>query len=212
MTANEIYNWEPIAVSKEIYGLMEFMDLDGYLLKDDANELIETRSYIEHSFDGERSQVLYSVWFKGKPVMICQTAGRGGRDHRENFITDSSLYKEMVAYARTLMEIQEDDIYTIDPNESLDELRYFYGNDVLSFYDPSFTPKYKEGDIVRASVIVDHLKMAYTNKQYIETRCKIQRVNPKSPSYTYHMVQLDRRWENEQEKKARGFTGFKRII
>ncbi len=61
-----------------------------------------------------------------------------------------------------------------------------------------------------SKVIKDHLKYQYSIKEehYVETRCEILTVEDKNPTETYHMKQLDRRWENDEEKKARGCNDF----
>lgn len=208
MTANEIYAWKPISVSKDIYNLLEHTDIYDYSnIAEDKNEHIELRYYTDFSFDGERTFIFYSVWFIGHPVMICQEAGRGSRDHRDQFITDAKRYKKMIKYIQSLIS-NEVEVFAINPNEDVPALSSFYGRDVSNYYDPNFKPKYKVGDIVEASVLVDHLRMAYTGKEYINTRCMINTVREYDPTNTYHMSQLDRRWENEKEKKARGCNDF----
>jgi len=207
MTAKEIYNWPPESTSKDIGdGLLSTLRLSGYLPENHGNKHVELKSYINHDIDGNRYISMSSVWFKNKPVMICQEAGRGGKDHNEHFITDSSVYIEMVKYVRSLITIEEDDIDVLDPTVECKELTNFYGINASELYDPNLKPKYKLGDIVMASVKEDHLR--YDNRNYIETRCKITQINSKDPDYTYHMDQLDRRWENDKEKKARGCIDF----
>lgn len=217
MTANEIYKWPPVEVTYDIHRILEMLGLDSYLYKEGTNKKVEIRTYVDHNIDGERYIEMFSVWFNHakhpeksfEPIMIVQVAGRGGRDHREHFITDALGYTRMVAYIRSLLDIEEESVDTIDPDKDMVQLTEFYGISAHHFYDPKLEPKYKEGDIVIAKVIKDHLKMKYSsNPDYVETRCEILTVFPKDPSKTYHMRQLDRRWETEKEKKARGCTDF----
>ncbi len=140
MNANQIYQWQPIKIEKDLYSFLDLIDIDTYLPMSD-NEKVELKYYTYHSFDGERSFNLFSVWFDNKPVMICQTAGRGGRDHRETFITDVPLYKDMVSYIRSLIQVEEDAISSLDPEEDCKDLTEFYGESVTDYYDPNLKPK-----------------------------------------------------------------------
>lgn len=208
MKAKEIYTQQHISKTNDLYCILEFMDLDSSMIEESKNIKIEIRYYIDQNFDGERYMSMYSVWFKEKPFMICQIAGRGGRDHREKYVTDMNIYTQALSYIKSLMVVEEIMTDVIDPDKDCKELDTFYGYNVNVFYIPTYEPKYKVGDIVLASVIEDHLRMAYTGKKYVETSCLILRVNMKNPTETYHMKQLDRRWETDNEKKARSCTDF----
>lgn len=192
MKPSELYNMPAITTSKNIHLLDGHMsNIDFYNICAEASKRVELRFYADVDFDGRRVWVLFSVWFDGKPVMICQEAGREGSDHRATFVTDLETYKALSAYIVTLYDNEEDDDDdSFDPNDDIPDLTEFYNRNLSEFYDPKgVNPKYKVNDIVMAKVPKNHLVY---DKKFIITRVKIKRVMPFNPAETYYGIQLDR--------------------
>jgi hypothetical protein len=98
------------------YSLYEY-DFTGFPL--------QVRELKDHSYDGERSWTLRTVWYAGQPFMIVQNAGRGGQDHENRFITDTKVF---VAFISALYEIttSQTKYDVIDPDEDRNDLDFFY--------------------------------------------------------------------------------------
>ena len=109
MTPKQIYDLPPIKTESDLYSFSEFMGIDHYDFGDLDKSILEqiekrfkVQYYANHSYDGERCWTLFSVWFDYEypitrvfePLMICQKAGRGGRDHTESYITDLNIFKK----------------------------------------------------------------------------------------------------------------------
>jgi len=100
---------------------------------------IEIRYVENHQFDTRRIWVLGSVWYKGKPVMVIQNAGREGDDHAKCFVTDVTMYCEMVQHLlvqcakNTKVELQADEkISIVDIEAEIPNLTEFYSYDLAS--------------------------------------------------------------------------------
>jgi hypothetical protein len=118
---------EPLMVTKDIYILDDHTEVNMMDIGTDKNERIELRYYADPYIDGRRVWRLFSVWFDGKPVMICQRAGREGRDYRNTIVTDNQAFREMNDYLWSLREdyVDEEDIW--DPEQEIGGLTEFYG-------------------------------------------------------------------------------------
>ena len=168
------------------------------------NTEVEIHYYIDESFDGERGLALFSVWHMGRPFMICQEAGRGNRDCMDRYITDAKVFSEFLVYVASLLPQEAPE--ALNPDMDIPALDEYHGCKTSDFYDPNLKPKFKVGDIVQARVLEDHLRdaCAFEKAKWITTRCKVVRVNPFNPAHTYDLMQMDRRWETQEEVKARG--------
>lgn len=156
--------------------------------------------YIDECFDGERGLEMFAVRFNGQPFMICQAAGRGNRDSDSRYIIDKELYRKFVEKVALLL-IDEKPTEAVNPDEDVPGLDEFYGVATSRLYDSELKPEYKEGDIVLARVMENHLRDSYAfeKTKYVWTRCRVDRVRQYNPENTYHLSQLDRRWANEVE-------------
>src|ERR1035437_1712200 len=85
-------------------------EIDEYVWFDEKtiakNDKIKIYILKYFDFDGRRFWRLATVWFEGKPVMIIRNAGREGDDHRSRFVTNETLYKQMVEFIKTLMPVE----------------------------------------------------------------------------------------------------------
>lgn len=135
MNANDLYKALPIdgAYNNQVGNgwclgehLREIPDLE---FSDVKLEKIRVKTIFNHHFDGERCCTLKTIWYEEKPVMIVQNGGRGGRDHKERFVTDKELFMEMCNYILTMvMDLEE--VSVIDSNEENKELYCFYNCEI----------------------------------------------------------------------------------
>jgi hypothetical protein len=147
MTANEVYQRTPESVS---FSLNELRISDGAQgspmpelfssfhwfpepYDDDynpetANKRVEIRILKDFNFVGRRGWKLFTIWFDGQPVMICQAAGRELDDHQARYITDKSRFIEMMNYVKSLLPFDDtqldDDV--IESDVDMPELSNFY--------------------------------------------------------------------------------------
>ena len=99
-----------------------------YGFDESKNTRIKVLQHYYWCEDGRRVVAVYSAWFDDHSVVIFRGAGREGHDAYDRYITDSTLYGEMVAYWRTL--IPGDDVEHVDPEEDIPALDFIYGQDM----------------------------------------------------------------------------------
>lgn len=77
--------------------------------------------------DYRRFHRLASVWYKGKPVMVIQNAGREGDDHKKRWVTDEATYLEMIGYILSLLPITKfNRADFISSTEDIGDIQNFY--------------------------------------------------------------------------------------
>lgn len=191
MTPKEIYDLTPIRVTNGIYLLEKhFSDVDFFSIEQE-NGPIQARYYADHSFDGERCWELFSLWIDDKPFMICQEAGRGGRDHIDNFITNKDLYLKA---CDELRKLYKKEVPVFDETENLVDLTDFYGKKLEFFYSKNVSQKYKVGDIVE--IMEYEVPNGYDpNRPKLRVRARIDKINKFSPYETYSGTQIDRKYD-----------------
>lgn len=128
MKPSELYEMEPIRETEDIYNLSGMVEVNMMDIEVEENEKIVLKYYADPYIDGRRVWQLFSVWFDGKPVMVCQKAGREGRDHTDAFVTDPKAYNEMNEYLFSLRDeyLWDDNIYS--PDSDIENLISFYGS------------------------------------------------------------------------------------
>lgn len=104
----------------------------------DRNTKVLIKYYKDHSFENRYVWRLASVWFEDKPVMIIQNAGLAGEEYKCRFITDTSLYLELIQYLKGLLTTAfvtiEDQV---DPTLEIRGLDAFHGSILDSSFEPS---------------------------------------------------------------------------
>lgn len=89
------------------------------------------------NIDGRRYWRLATVWFDAKPVMVVQNGGREGDDHSRRFVTDVTLFLEMVEYLKD------------EANNDIEAVPLSYdGADLVSFYGRSLDEVLKKQEVV----------------------------------------------------------------
>lgn len=142
ITAKEVYQLPSQSETSELWSLKGYyydflpeIDDELYSVKPEDNKRLKIKVLKEFDFDGRRFWRLQTLWIDDKPVMIMQNAGREGDDHRERFITNKELYKEVVNYVRELIGDNSnvfDDF--VDENEPRNYLE-FYGNHLNGYFE-----------------------------------------------------------------------------
>jgi hypothetical protein len=202
----EILALTPISESLEIYNLIRFME-DNYIYHPDCsnNKLITLKYYVDEPVETSRTFQIYSVWYNNEAVMICNSSADGS--YLSHFVINEVAYHQMLKYMLTLTNDESIKIY--DLNEDIPNMTSIGGYyNMEDYYVADFVPAYQVGDIVKAKVLKNHLRDAYAGDkaEFVETRCKITSVRLFNPSYTYHLLQLDRRWETSEEVQKRTGT------
>lgn len=134
-TPNEFYQMEPIKTSYKLYGiddhLEELYTEDGYI-PDLEQSRILIKYYMYERIDHRRVKIFGSIWFDNNPVMLFRNAGREGRDERSRFITNESLYWEMLDYIRSLLGYSKPGVRDVIPlDEPCPQLHVFYGDVIV---------------------------------------------------------------------------------
>lgn len=136
VTANEVYAMDHESKTNELGDLKGFYydhlpEIEESLWGVKDNCKVEIKTIKDFDFDGRRCWTLRTIWFESSPVMIIQNAGREGDDHRERFITNHELYKNMIKYIKSLIN-QEDfsSDCVINDSEDRDDLISFYGKNL----------------------------------------------------------------------------------
>ena len=205
----------PIKKETDLYGIeRHFYEANLNDVPWEKNTKLEAAYYIDECFDGERGLAVFSLWFEGKAFMICQDAGRGNQDYNQRYLLDLAVYQAAITYLQALAQ-NEDKPSVVELNTNIPELDTFYGWETSKLYNSTLQPKFKEGDIVMAEVMENHLSDPYNihgKAKAIWTRCKVVKVNQFNPTFTYRLAQLDRRWEKAEEYTARGGKPYELIV
>ena len=130
MTANQLYAVaEPLERIYDPWRFRHYLDFDDDRIPEESNKRVSYRVISDICEDGERCHTLGTLWLDDKPFMVTQSAGRGGMDFLDEHVTDPVLYKEALAYLRSLYKPEPDlGLYCIDPDTPLRELTFFYGD------------------------------------------------------------------------------------
>src|SRR5271156_3201818 len=90
-------DWHTINV--HLSGEVSYFDMDHDAAV--AANRMETRTLVDHDYDGRRGWTLQTVWFDKQPVMVVNSAGRDGDEYHERWITDMAAFGKMIAWLRT---------------------------------------------------------------------------------------------------------------
>jgi len=157
------------------------------------NRFIEVRYHVD-DFSGHSYTVIFSVWFKGKPFMLCRNDRYCSR-----YVTHKAVYADFVAYVTTLLPPKRPKRVAdfVDPETDIPDLDKVNGFDISKCYNPNLVPKFKVGDIVMACVPEQY--SLDQSKKTIWTRCRIEWITPCDPKLTYLLLQLDRRFKKKKD-------------
>jgi len=134
-SAKDLYEEKSIRTSMDPWRFRTFFEgvVDEDRIPEEANTRVELRMLFDPYIDGERCCELYTMWFDGVPFGVGQEAGRGGRDHDAQYVTDVVRYKAAVAYLISLYTVQDDLLpaTVIDADTPMRDLTYFYCTDAF---------------------------------------------------------------------------------
>ncbi|TLX17127.1 hypothetical protein [Rhizobium sp. MHM7A] len=110
MTPNEIYALPSLSstlwykdfseVLPEVLNLEQEFGDPAYKDLDTKSLLVHTK--LGYTSDGSRTVTVFALTFEDKPFAVMFTGGRGGRDRREYFVTDTAVWKEARGYVQSL--------------------------------------------------------------------------------------------------------------
>jgi hypothetical protein len=136
-------DWFPELEStgSDLYAIQDQLVTDGRLGR------LMVKQVLYHYIDGERDASMNSLWFDGQPVALVQNAGRGGRDHQAQWVSNEIGYRALMQYLRDLMA-QANPLQITDPDEPHFEETFlsFYG---FHFAETlGFTPEPCRSDVM----------------------------------------------------------------
>lgn len=129
MKPNDIYCLTPLRISRDLNDIGEIHIPEasvGYLRDSAISARVEIRHLVDEMYDSSRGAWMDSIWFEGKPVMITQTAGRGGNDFNKRVITNESLFWKLIQHIRTFAELDQNYLEVVDTHEDDPDLDYLY--------------------------------------------------------------------------------------
>lgn len=209
MTAKQIYNLKPTKVTRDIEvltstSITHIPELEFEYIDESLNEKVEIKYYVDYCFDGRRTWTLASVWYINQPVMIIQNAGREGDDCVDRFITNEKLYYKMVEYLKSLIQRKEEITDLLDENEENPSLTNFYSHRLEEFYDESYIPKHKVGNIIE--VKIPKKLYTYISEDAEMISCKAEILDVYNVPYdSYRLKALDKKihrkiWSDDNDK------------
>lgn len=127
---------------------------------------------------------------------VVQNSGRWG-DEYTTFLTDTTLFAEVEEYIKSKLPPVNTLPDSCDPDADLTQLNEINGYPISDYYEHDLNPKYKVGDIVWAWTKENNSVSNYdeSNKGYVLTRIKIDKLSPNHPYETYGGSQIDRYYE-----------------
>jgi hypothetical protein len=139
-TPGELYALKPTRVDYGSYHTLSVHltnEVDTYDLDSDAMEAskrFETRTIVDHDYDGRRGWTLQTVWFDGKPVMVVNNSGRDGDEYHDRWITDGEAFGKMVAWLRTFQPESEQTGFA-EASQVIPAMTEFYNHTIHDYYD-----------------------------------------------------------------------------
>jgi len=98
-----------------------------------AANRMETRTLVDHDYDGRRGWTLQTVWFDSEPVMVVNNSGRDGDEYHDRWITDLGAFGKMVAWLRTFAP--PDNLGYVEADAKIPGLTEFYNHTIHDYYD-----------------------------------------------------------------------------
>lgn len=139
-TPAELYALKPIRVGMSWHTVLVHFPEINFDFDKDASATIElagrmeTRTIVDHDYDGRRGWTLQTVWFDGKPVMVVNSSGRDGNEYHERWITDGEAFGHLVSWLQTFTLRKEITGY-VKADAVLPAMTEFYGHTIHDYYD-----------------------------------------------------------------------------
>jgi hypothetical protein len=106
------------------------LDFDGI----EAGRRFETRTIVDHDYDGRRGWTLQTVWFDGKPVMVVNSSGRDGDEYHQRWVTNLKRFRKLLTWLRTFVPSTGID-GLVKANLVIPSMTEFYGATIHDYYD-----------------------------------------------------------------------------
>ena len=113
-------------------------EVDYYNLDTDAIEAtkrFETRTLVDHDYDGRRGWTLQTVWYDGKPVMVVNSSGRDGDEYHDRWITDNQAFGDMIGFLRSYGKDDQPPTDFVKASDVIPAMTEFYNATIHDFYD-----------------------------------------------------------------------------
>lgn len=141
-TPDELYALKPIRVDYGCWHTINVhfsselacFDLE---FDDDAleqSQRMETRTIVDHDYDGRRGWTLETIWFDKKPVMVANSSGRDGDEYHERWITDAALFAELITFLRSFA-LQTEATGFVKAADKIPAMTEFYNHTIHDYYD-----------------------------------------------------------------------------
>ncbi len=99
----------------------------------EGSQRMETRTLVDHDYDGRRGWTLQTVWFDGQPVMVVNSSGRDGDEYHDRWITDSEAFGRMVAWLRSFLPAEN--LGYVEASSVIPAMTEFYSHTIHDYYD-----------------------------------------------------------------------------
>lgn len=121
-----------------VYDLIPVEDVFDFPVSDlwkkmEEDKRVEVRYYVYHCSDGNRGWYLKGLFFDNRPVLLYQSAGRGGRDFSRCFMISYQAFLDLQSYVQGLREPREEH-REVPLDEERDDLTSFYGQSFADIY------------------------------------------------------------------------------
>lgn len=94
----------------------------------------ETRTLVDHNYDGRRGWTLQTVWFDGKPVMVINSSGRDGDEYHDRWITDDQAFGDLVRFLRSFIPEEQRQGFA-SASTVIPAMTEFYGHTIHDYYE-----------------------------------------------------------------------------
>lgn len=140
-TPAELYALKPVSVDYASYSTVSvhltddfnyYWDID--LGKVADTKRMETRTLVDHDYDGRRGWTLQTVWFDSKPVMVVNSSGRDGDEYHERWITDGAAFHALVSFLKSFLPEGPSEGF-VEASAKIPAMTEFYGHTIHDYYD-----------------------------------------------------------------------------
>lgn len=110
---------------------IDFYDIEGFT----ESYLVKVHEYVNYCYDGEREWTIVGIYFVDQPLMILQSAGRGGKDYTKRFIVNKEMYVNFIKHVNSLIVFKDHykkflDADIVSMDEDVSEIGNFYGDTI----------------------------------------------------------------------------------
>jgi hypothetical protein len=101
----------------------------------EETQRMDTRTLVDHDYDGRRGWTLQTVWFDDKPVMVVTSGGRDGDEYHDRWITDPDQFAKLVTFLRSFTTEESEAAAFVKADKKIPAMTEFYGHTIHDYYD-----------------------------------------------------------------------------